>query len=64
MDEVIPYANKDEDTVYKHLKRAIDFSMNRLGNHGMPVGLHADWNDCLRLGKQGESSFVAMQLLQ
>jgi cellobiose phosphorylase len=62
MDEVIVYANGDEGTVYDHLKRAIDFSMNRLGNHGMPAGLHADWNDCLRLGKQGESSFVAMQL--
>ncbi len=62
VDEVIPYANKDEGTVYDHLKRAIDFSMNRLGPHGLPAGLHADWNDCLRLGKQGESSFVAMQL--
>lgn len=62
IDEVILYANGGEDTVYGHLKRAIDFSMNRLGNHGMPAGLHADWNDCLRLGKQGESSFVAMQL--
>lgn len=62
MDEVILYANGGEDTVYEHLKRAIDFSMNRLGSHGMPAGLHADWNDCLRLGKQGESSFVAMQL--
>ncbi len=28
----------------------------------MPAGLHADWNDCLRLGKQGESTFVAFQL--
>ncbi len=28
----------------------------------MPAGLHADWNDCLRLGKKGESSFVALQL--
>ncbi len=62
MDEVILFANGGEGTVYEHLKRAIDFSMNRLGNHGMPAGLHADWNDCLRLGKQGESSFVAMQL--
>lgn len=62
LDEVILYANGGEDTVYGHLKRAIDFSMNRLGSHGMPAGLHADWNDCLRLGKQGESSFVAMQL--
>lgn len=62
IDEVIPYANKDEGTVYDHLKRAIQFSMERLGNHGMPAGLHADWNDCLRLGKKGESSFVALQL--
>ena len=62
IDEVIVYANKDEGTVYDHLKRAIDFSMNRLGPHGMPAGLHADWNDCLRLGKAGESTFVAFQL--
>lgn len=61
IDEVIPFANKDEGTVYEHLKRAIDFSMNHLGTHGMPAGLYADWNDCLRLGKEGESSFVAMQ---
>lgn len=61
IDEVIPFANKDEGTVYEHLKRAIDFSMNHLGTHGMPAGLYADWNDCLRLGKDGESSFVALQ---
>ncbi len=48
-------------TVYEHLKRAIEFSMNHLGKHGMPAGLYADWNDCLRLGKDGESTFVALQ---
>lgn len=64
LDEVISYANDGESgTVYDHLKRAIDFSMNHLGNHGMPAGLHADWNDCLRLGKKGESTFVAFQLV-
>lgn len=62
IDEVIPYANRDEGTVYDHLKRAIDFSLNHLGPHGMPAGLFADWNDCLRLGKNGESTFVAFQL--
>ena len=62
MDEVILYANKGEGTVYDHLKRAINFSMERMGAHFMPAGLHADWNDCLRLGKKGESSFVALQL--
>ncbi len=62
LDEVIVYANGGEDTVYDHLKRAINFSMERLGAHDMPAGLHADWNDCLRLGAKGESTFVAFQL--
>ena len=62
LDEVILYSNGGEGTVYDHLKRAIDFSMTHLGNNHMPAGLHADWNDCLRMGKKGESTFVAFQL--
>lgn len=61
LDEVIPFADKDEGTVREHLKRAIQFTLDHLGAHGMPAGLHADWNDCLRLGAQGESCFVAFQ---
>ena len=61
-DEVIVYANGGEASVYDHLKNAIRFSMERLGDHNMPAGLYADWNDCLRLGKRGESTFVAFQL--
>ena len=63
LDEVIPYANKGTATVYEHLQRAIDFSLEHLGPHGMPAGLYADWSDCLRLGAEGESSFVAFQLV-
>ncbi|MDE5570205.1 MAG: N,N'-diacetylchitobiose phosphorylase [Ruminococcus sp.] len=62
LDEVIVYANGGEATVYDHLKNAIRFSMEHLGVHDMPAGLHADWNDCLRLGAKGESTFVAFQL--
>ena len=62
LEEEIPFADRDSGTVREHLKRAIDFSMHHLGSHGMPAGLHADWNDCLRLGATGESSFVAFQL--
>ena len=61
LDDIIPIADKEEDTVYGHLRRAIQFSIDHLGPHGMPAGLYADWNDCLRLGADGESSFVAMQ---
>lgn len=61
LDETVPYANSGEDNVYNHLKKAIHFSLNHLGKHKMPAGLYADWNDCLRLGKEGESTFVLMQ---
>ena len=60
--KVLPYADAGEDTVLGHLKRAILFSLNRSGAHGLPCGLSADWNDCIRLGERGESVFVAFQL--
>ncbi|MCL1862579.1 MAG: N,N'-diacetylchitobiose phosphorylase, partial [Defluviitaleaceae bacterium] len=61
LDEVVPYADQGEDTVYAHLLKAIDFTLNHLGIHGLPAGLHADWNDCLRMGEKGVSVFVALQ---
>ena len=61
LEEMIPFADQDAGSVYEHLKRAVSFSLAHLGPHGMPAGLYADWNDCLRLGANGESSFVAMQ---
>jgi cellobiose phosphorylase len=60
--KVLPYADKGQATVLGHLRRAIEFSLQRSGAHGLPCGLHADWNDCIRLGHQGESVFVAFQL--
>lgn len=62
LDKVIPYSNSGEATVYEHLLKAIDFTLNNLGLLDLPAGLHADWNDCLRLGKKGVSVFVALQL--
>ena len=61
LNEEILYANKGKDTVYNHLKKAIEFTNKNLGKHGLPVGLHADWNDCLRLGKKGETTFIGFQ---
>ncbi|MDG5814872.1 hypothetical protein QA601_07280 [Chitinispirillales bacterium ANBcel5] len=60
--KVLPYADKQEDTVLGHLRRALEFNLERRGKNGLPCGLHADWNDCLRLGYKGESLFVAFQL--
>jgi len=61
-DKTLPYADRGEATVFGHLRRALEFNLERTGSHGLPCGLLADWNDCLRLGHRGESLFVGFQL--
>jgi cellobiose phosphorylase len=61
-EKVLPYADKGEDTVLGHMRRAMQFNFDRSGSHGLPCGLWADWNDCLELGHDGETTFVAFQL--
>ena len=58
----LPYADKGSATVLQHLRRAIEFNLERTGKHNLPSGLFADWNDALRLGNKGESIFVSFQL--
>ncbi|HZL44940.1 MAG TPA: glycosyl hydrolase family 65 protein [Opitutaceae bacterium] len=60
--KMLPYADQGEATVFGHLRRALDFNLERTGRNGLPCGLLADWNDCIRLGYHGESVFVAFQL--
>jgi len=60
--KVLPYADKGEDTVFGHLKRAMEFNLQRSGANGLPCGLKADWNDCVQMGYNGESVMVAFQL--
>ena len=62
LDEKIGYANDPTPvSCYEHLKKALDFTVNHLGGRGLPLTLHADWNDSLHLGAKGESVFVAFQ---
>ena len=60
--KILPYADQGEDTVLGHLRRALEFNLEHVGAHGLPCGLAADWNDCIRLGFRGESLFVAFQV--
>ncbi|HEX7973060.1 MAG TPA: hypothetical protein VF498_01520, partial [Anaerolineales bacterium] len=57
-DQVVPFADGGEATVYEHLKRSLDFSALQVGATGICKGLRADWNDCLNLGG-GESAMVS-----
>jgi len=51
LDELVPYDNQPgtEKTLYHHLNASINFTLDRLGPHGLPLIGRADWNDCLNL---------------
>ncbi len=51
LDELVPYDNEPgtETPLYEHLVRAIEYTLDRLGPHGLPLIGRADWNDCLNL---------------
>nr|MDJ0954065.1 glycosyl transferase [Acidimicrobiia bacterium] len=51
LDEPVVYENKPgtEQPLLDHLQRSLDFTLDRLGPHGLPLIGRADWNDCLNL---------------
>jgi len=66
LDVVLPYYPNDskgrvEDagTVLEHLRRALDFTRQDLGVHGLPLLGFADWNDTINLPTGAESLFTA-----
>jgi cellobiose phosphorylase len=56
LDEPVPYDNEDgtETALYEHLRRALAYTLDRLGPHGLPLIGRADWNDCLNLNTFSE----------
>jgi cellobiose phosphorylase len=56
LDEPIPYDNEtgSEQPLYEHLGRALGYTLDRLGPHGLPLIGRADWNDCLNLNAFSE----------
>jgi cellobiose phosphorylase len=62
----IAYYQKDRQgnpiefgTVWDHLCRAIEFTHNNTGQHGLPLLGFADWNDTVNLPTGAESMMVA-----
>src|SRR5690606_27036061 len=51
LNELVPYDNTDgtEEALYGHLQRSIQYTLDRIGPHGLPLIGRADWNDCLNL---------------
>jgi cellobiose phosphorylase len=51
LDEQVQYDNEpgSEKPLYDHLQRSFNYTLERLGPHGLPLIGRADWNDCLNL---------------
>ncbi|MEP6661084.1 MAG: glycosyl hydrolase family 65 protein [Acidimicrobiales bacterium] len=51
LDEPVRYDHEQgsESPLYEHLQRALRYTLDRLGPHGLPLIGRADWNDCLNL---------------
>lgn len=51
LSEPVPFDNLpgSESTLYTHLERSVEYTLGRLGPHGLPLIGRADWNDCLNL---------------
>ena len=55
LDEIVPYHDQSEGSVYEHLVRALDFAIANTGEKGMPRIFTGDWNDTLdHVGSQGK----------
>lgn len=63
LDEPVPFDNRagSEASLYQHLQRGIEYTLARLGPHGLPLIGRADWNDCLNLNCFSESPGQSFQ---
>ena len=51
LEAAVPFDNQPgtEEALYGHLQRSIQYTLERIGPHGLPLIGRADWNDCLNL---------------
>ena len=64
LEQKVPYVDHTEETVWEHMHRAVDFTLNHLGPHGLPRSGFSDWNDTLDVDHgsgKAESVWTAMQ---
>ncbi len=63
LDEPVPYDNQpgSESPLLEHLQRSIQYTLDRLGPHGLPLIGRADWNDCLNLNCFSDSPGQSFQ---
>ncbi len=51
LEASVPFGNDESNrgSLFEHLTRSFNYTINNLGPHGLPLIGRADWNDCLNL---------------
>jgi cyclic beta-1,2-glucan synthetase len=58
---VTPRPSRENGNVYEHCRRAIEYSLGRIGANGLPLLGAGDWNDGIdALGREGKGTSVWM----
>lgn len=55
----MPLAERESGSVFEHLRKALSWTKQHVGSHGIPLLGYADWNDCVNLPGAAESLFNA-----
>ncbi|SHJ37404.1 cellobiose phosphorylase [Rubritalea squalenifaciens DSM 18772] len=58
-DKKLPVEMRSKGSVMDHLTRALEYTKNNVGQHGIPLLGFADWNDTVNLPGDAESLMVA-----
>jgi cellobiose phosphorylase len=64
LEQKVRYVDRAEETVGQHMMRAVDFTLEHLGPHGLPRSGFSDWNDTLNVDHgsgKAESVWTGMQ---
>jgi cellobiose phosphorylase len=61
LDEPVRFSDGGGATLYGHLERSVQYTLDRIGPHGLPLIGRADWNDCLNLNCFSETPGESFQ---
>jgi len=61
LDEPVKFSDAGGATLYGHLERSVQYTLDRIGPHGLPLIGRADWNDCLNLNCFSETPGESFQ---
>ncbi len=63
LDEIVPFNDGSEATIYEHIRRSVDYLYNFTGMYGLIKIWGGDWNDCMNMaGLEGKGVSIWLSI--